>query len=65
MNKMKARTKRPCLRVFLLPPRTPLDGARFTAGMVRFYDAIFNESAPEKMLRLIDEIAKQERKYLP
>ncbi len=44
-----------------LPPRTPLDRARFTAGVVRFYGAILKKPIPEKMLRLIDEIEKQER----
>ncbi len=38
------------------------DRARFTAGVVRFYEAVLKEQVPEKMLRLIDEIAKQERK---
>ncbi|MGO9459258.1 MAG: hypothetical protein ACLP1W_03880 [Rhodomicrobium sp.] len=38
------------------------DEARFTAGIVRFYEAVLKEPIPEKMLRLIDEIAKQERK---
>lgn len=39
-----------------------LDEARFTAGIVRFYEAVLKEPVPEKMLRLVDEIAKQERK---
>jgi hypothetical protein len=39
-----------------------LDEARFTAGIVRFYEAVLNEPIPEKMLRLIEEIAKRERK---
>jgi len=39
-----------------------VDEARFTAGIVRFYEAVLKEPIPEKMLRLIDEIAKQERK---
>jgi hypothetical protein len=38
------------------------DEARFTAGIVRFYEAVLKEPVPEKMLRLIDEIAKQERR---
>jgi len=37
------------------------DEARFTAGIVRFYEAVLKEPIPEKMLRLIDEIAKRER----
>ncbi len=39
-----------------------LDHARFTAGVVRFYETILKEPIPEKMLRLIDEIEKQERR---
>ncbi|MGO9544026.1 MAG: hypothetical protein ACLPPF_04440 [Rhodomicrobium sp.] len=39
-----------------------LDRARFTAGVVRFYEAILKEPIPEKMLRLIDELEKRERK---
>jgi hypothetical protein len=39
-----------------------LDQARFTAGIVRFYEALLNEPIPEKMLRLIEEIAMRERK---
>jgi hypothetical protein len=39
-----------------------LDEARFTAGIVRFYEAVLNEPIPEKMLSLIGEIAKRERK---
>jgi hypothetical protein len=41
--------------------RAVLDEARFTAGIVRFYEAVLNEPVPEKMLRLIEEIAKRER----
>jgi hypothetical protein len=37
------------------------DEARCTAGIVRFYEAILKEPIPEKMLRLIGEIAKRER----
>jgi hypothetical protein len=40
------------------------DEARFTAGIGRFYEfyeSILKEPVPEKMLRLIDEIAKRER----
>lgn len=37
------------------------DDARFTAGVVRFYETILKEPIPEKMLRLIDELAKRER----
>ena len=36
--------------------------ARFTAGVVHFYEAILKEPIPERMLRLIEEIARQERK---
>ena len=38
-----------------------VDEARFTAGIVRFYEALLREPIPEKMLRLIDEIARRER----
>jgi hypothetical protein len=38
-----------------------LDEARFTAGIVRFYEAVIKEPIPEKMLRLIEEIAKREQ----
>ena len=44
------------------PPKAGTDDARFTAGVVRFYEAILKEPIPEKMLRLIEEIAMQERK---
>ncbi len=45
------------------PPagRAVLDEARFTAGIVRFYEAVLNEPVPAEMLRLVEEIAKQER----
>lgn len=43
-------------------PGEGYDMGRFTAGIVRFYDAILKEPIPEKMLRLIGEIAKRERK---
>ncbi len=38
-----------------------LDEARFAAGIVRFYDAVLKEPIPERMLRLVEEIAKRER----
>jgi hypothetical protein len=38
-----------------------LDEARFAAGIVRLYEAVLNEPVPEKMLRLVGEIAKRER----
>jgi len=37
------------------------DQARFTAGIVRFYEAVLKEPIPEKMLRLVQELAKRER----
>ena len=49
-------------RLASLPPGEA-DEARFTAGVVRFYEAVLKEPIPEKMLRLIEEIAKQERNY--
>jgi hypothetical protein len=39
-----------------------LDNARFTAGIVGLYEAILSEPIPDKMLRLIEEIGKQESK---
>jgi hypothetical protein len=38
-----------------------LDQARFSAGVVLFYEAVLKEPIPEKMLRLIAEIGKRER----
>ncbi len=42
-------------------PAGGLDEARFTAGIVRFYEAVLKEPIPAKMLRLVEEIAKRER----
>lgn len=39
-----------------------LDEARFTAGIVQFYEAVLKEPVPAKMLRLVEEIAKRERR---
>lgn len=39
-----------------------LDDARFTAGVVKLYEALLKEPVPEEMLRLIDQLGKQERK---
>jgi hypothetical protein len=39
-----------------------LDEARFTAGIVQLYETVLKEPIPEKMLRLIAEIAKRERR---
>ena len=39
-----------------------LDEARFTAGVVKLYEALLKEPVPEEMLRLIDKLGKQERK---
>jgi hypothetical protein len=39
-----------------------LDYARFTAGVVRLYETLLKEPIPEKMVRLIEKIAEQERK---
>ena len=38
-----------------------LDDARFTAGVVKLYEALLKEPIPEEMLRLINQIGKQER----
>ncbi len=39
-----------------------LDEARFTAGVVELYGTILKEPVPEKMLRLIDQLANLENK---
>jgi len=39
-----------------------LDEARFTAGVVELYEALLKEPIPEDMLRLVDQLGKQERK---
>lgn len=39
-----------------------VDGARFAAGVVKLYEAVLKEPIPEDMLRLIDQLGKQERK---
>ncbi len=41
--------------------RQPFDEARFNAGIVRFYEAVLKEPIPEKMLRLVSEIANREQ----
>jgi len=38
------------------------DEARFTAGVVELYEALLKEPIPEDMLRLVDQLGKQERK---
>ncbi len=38
------------------------DEARFTAGVVKLYEALLKEPIPEEMLRLVDQLGKQERK---
>lgn len=40
----------------------PWDDARFTAGVVKLYEALLKEPIPEEMLKLVDQIGKQERK---
>ena len=37
-----------------------LDHARFTAGIISLYEAVLSEPVPKRMLRLIEEIGKQE-----
>jgi hypothetical protein len=44
------------------PQNPELDDARFTAGVVKLYEALLKEPIPEKMLRLVEELSKQERK---
>jgi hypothetical protein len=43
-------------------PNPELDDARFTAGVVKLYEALLKEPIPDKMLRLVEELSKQERK---
>ncbi len=38
------------------------DHARFTAGIVSLYAAVLKEPIPDRMLRLIEELGKLERK---
>ena len=39
-----------------------LDEARFAAGVVKLYETLLKEAIPEEMLRLVDQLGKQERK---
>ncbi len=43
-------------------PEAAVDDARFTAGVVKLYEALLKEPIPEEMLRLVEKIGKQERK---
>ena len=38
------------------------DEGRFTAGVVKLYEALLKEPIPEDMLRLVDQLGRQERK---
>ena len=38
------------------------DEGRFTAGVVKLYEALLKEPVPDDMLRLVDQLGKQERK---
>jgi hypothetical protein len=38
-----------------------VDEARFTAGVVKLYEALLKEPIPQEMLRLVDQLGKQER----
>ncbi len=38
-----------------------IDDARFSAGVVKLYEALLKEPIPEEMLRLVEELSKQER----
>ncbi len=40
----------------------PFDEARFNAGVVKLYEALLKEPIPEEMLRLVEQLGKQERK---
>jgi hypothetical protein len=42
--------------------KAAIDDARFTAGVVKLYEALLKEPIPKEMLQLIDQIGKQERK---
>jgi hypothetical protein len=53
MNRQRARARRRA---------AGLDHARFTTGIVSLYESVLSEPIPEKMLRLVEEIGKQERK---
>jgi hypothetical protein len=44
------------------PPNPEIDDARFTAGVVKLYEALLKEPIPDRMLRLVEELSKQERK---
>jgi len=37
------------------------DEARFTAGVVKLYEALLKEPIPDEMIRLVDQLGKQER----
>ena len=39
-----------------------IDEARFTAGVVKLYEALLKEPVPDEMLRLIEQLGQQERK---
>jgi hypothetical protein len=43
-------------------PNPELDEARFSAGVVKLYEALLKEPIPEEMLRLVEKLSKQERK---
>ena len=38
-----------------------LDEARFTAGVVKLYEALLKEPIPQEMLRLVGQLDRQER----
>ena len=42
-------------------PAPVLDHARFTAGVIGLYETVLSEPVPERMLRLIEAIRKQEK----
>ncbi len=42
--------------------RAAFDEARFNAGVVKLYETLLKEAIPEEMLRLVDQLGKQERK---
>jgi hypothetical protein len=44
-----------------LKPKTGFDHARFAAGIVGLHGAVIREPIPEKMLRLIEDLSRQER----
>lgn len=60
-SKMERDGGNACLDAGESAPDAALD-ARLTAGVVELYSALLKEPIPEKMLRLVEKLSKQERK---